>query len=479
MRVWQKIYFVTLEVFLVVLNLGLFLAAGFIFRHNLEIGRQQAKNDCYFLSQNLEHDFSILERNGRYEEAIIGEVVSGYQNFYRSGKVEIRLSGGKAASGSETVVESEVTGGGNLIFVRVEQNLAAPYADYRLFYEKELTDLEELWKNMKRMFVFISLGTSGVLCLILYVVMKKILKPLEKLNLGVAKIADGDYGWRIDWHGCDEIAELSENVNRMSATIQAQMQTLREESEKKQQLMDNMAHELRTPLTSIYGYAEYLNRAKTTEEEKYEGLSYIMSESSRLAKMGETMLSMRMYERSNAEFKAVSVEKMSEHVERMLSGKLQDNGILLEKNLNVAYAWGDEGMLINLFRNLLENALRAELGKSTDGGDAKRIIWRGFVRDGKAVFEITDNGIGMDEEELACITEPFYRVDKARSRAGGGAGLGLSIVQRIVERHDGTLAFESKKGAGTRVTVVLSLADCENVYGEDVLQPSNNLIKNA
>lgn len=446
MRIWQKIYLVTLAVFLVMLNAGLFLAAGFIFRHNLMLEREQAKTECYFLSQNLAHDFSILEKNGRYEAEIIAAVVQGYQSYYsqKNAQLELRGTNGDAAG----MLQSTVEQGGDRIRVEVEQTLGEPYGEYMLHYEKELTELEDLWRRTKQTFAGISLAMSLALCVILYALMRRLLKPLDSLNAGVAEIAAGEYEQEIVCQGRDEIAELAANVNRMSGKIRRQIAVLEEENQKKQQLMDNLAHELRTPLTSIYGYAEYLQRAKASQEEVYEGLSYIMKESRRLAKMGDMMLSMRMCQQEEAALEPVSLEKAGAHVEQLLTGKLQEKQITLLGNLPSVYVMGEEIMLVNLFRNLLENAICA----SRAGAE---ISWCGYREGTDVVIQIADAGVGMNQEELKRITEPFYRVDRARSREEGGAGLGLSIAELIVKQHGGTLAFLSEKGRGTTVTVTL------------------------
>ena len=104
---------------------------------------------------------------------------------------------------------------------------------------------------------------------------------------------------------------------------------------------------------------------------------------------------------------------------------------------------GVKELLVCLFRNLLENAVRA-----CDRGGEVNIHYE----DGK--FAIRDNGIGMEPEELGHITEPFYRVDKARSRESGGTGLGLALCQDIVTLHRAEIQYESAAGEGTEVTVV-------------------------
>ena len=91
MRIWQKIYIVTLILFLLMLNAGLFLTAGFFFTYTIEQEKKKAETDCYFLCQNLEHDFSVLKQNGRYQESIAQLLLEGYQAHYRTQGVALSL----------------------------------------------------------------------------------------------------------------------------------------------------------------------------------------------------------------------------------------------------------------------------------------------------------------------------------------------------------------------------------------------------
>ncbi len=415
MRIWQKIYFVTLLLFLVMLNVGLFFAAKSLFSYNLAQEQKKAETDCFFICQNLEHDFSILERNGRYRENVVALLFGSYQAYYK--KQDIILSLEKTDKAEASVLRSEVIKGGKQAEIFAERNLGDPYQLYRVSYHKRLVDFEAVWDALKRTFVTVSLVTSILLCLILYVLMRRMLKPLGRLN-------------------------------EMSRTIQRQIADLEKESEKKQQLMDNMAHELKTPLTSIYGYAEYVKYAKASEEEKLEGLTYIMEESRRLAKMSEIMLSMRLYEKESPAPEKVSLNAVATHLEKTLAGKLREKSLAIRREFETETAFAEETLLINLFRNLLENAIRA----SRAGDD---IVFRTFRREETQIFEIIDFGIGMEETELERITEAFYRVDKARSRKDGGVGLGLSIANLIVKKLGGTMAFASSPGKGTKATVIL------------------------
>ncbi len=455
MKVWQKVYLITLSLFLVMMNAGLLLAANYIFEHNLEIEKQQCERESYFLEQNLAHDFSILETNGRMQDSIISAVVNGYRNYYQSQDIYIELEYASERMADTVYSNVETARGGRYIGVEVIRPLAEPYEDYVLVYQKELVDFEETWALLLMTFVIISLVLSLVLCVILLFVMQRIFRPLESLNESVAEISKGNYAQNLYYKGQDEITQLAENINTMSDTIQSQIRVLEEENAKKQQLMDNLAHELRTPLTSIYGYAELLQRGRLTEEEIYEGLSYIMRESKRLNKMSEELLTMRLLEQEKAECTRICVKDISEHIQKLLGEKLKEKKIRLVENHAIQSLWGEEYLYVVLFRNLLENAIRASRDEST-------IEWNSYMTQGEYCFEVTDYGIGMEQEEVSKIMDAFYRVDKGRSRAEGGVGLGLSIVQVIITKLKGRIHIETKKGEGTRVMIVLPDMMTEN-----------------
>lgn len=447
MKIWQKVYLATLAIFLVMLNVGLILGSNYIFEHNVSIERQQCERECYFLQQNLEHDFSILSANGRMHVQIVQRVVDSYQNEYQSQDIFIEL---REAAGEKNSTRSVVIRGGKQIFIQVERTLSGPYSDYSIFYQKELVDFEETWLKLQTTFIIISVILSLLLCVILFFMMQKMFKPLVALNQSVAEISRGNYQQNLKFKGEDEISELAHNIHSMADTIQQQISQLEGENKKKQQLMDNLAHELRTPLTSIYGYAELLQVGRITEEEMYEGLSYIMKESRRLNKMSEEMLSMRLLENEDVQYVELSMQQISAHVRQILAESLSNKGIQLKEKHEQDSYWGEEYLYVVLFRNLLENAIRA----SKENGV---IEWNSRYTQEGYLFEIIDQGIGMEKEEIHKIMDAFYRVDKGRSRAEGGVGLGLSIVDVIVKKLKGKIEFFSEKGQGTKVCVQLQI----------------------
>ena len=128
----------------------------------------------------------------------------------------------------------------------------------------------------------------------------------------------------------------------------------------------------------------------------------------------------------------------------------QEKGIVVEFGEQVDTLYGNSILLESLVRNLIHNSIQA----LAEQKNPLVTVESGKIEKGIEI-RIKDNGCGMTEEEIAHIFEPFYRVDKARSRENGGAGLGLSLCQQILQVHGGTLVYESEKGAGTTAIVHL------------------------
>jgi signal transduction histidine kinase len=205
-------------------------------------------------------------------------------------------------------------------------------------------------------------------------------------------------------------------------------------------LVDNMAHELRTPLTVIRGYADYLERAAVSEEERFAAARYIISEAERLTKMSEILLDTAYIRENPPEMSEVELDEVLRGTVERLSAKARERAVELVCETEEATVRGNALLLSMLFDNLADNALKA----CAAGG---RVVMKCSA--GRASVE--DNGKGMSADELAHVTEPFYRTDKSRSRSEGGVGLGLALCRNIVEAHGANLRFESEKGKGTKI----------------------------
>lgn len=292
----------------------------------------------------------------------------------------------------------------------------------------------------------ISLLFVGGICI--YLLSRYITRPITSLDKLAGKIADGNYELRSHNKSTDEIGELARNFNRMADRLVEQMKIKAMEAKQKEDFTAAFAHELKTPLTSIMGYADMLNSMKLTEEECREAYFYIFSQGKRLESLSHKLLELVSMDKNPIVFKPISTKSLEENIRITMRPIWKQRGIRGRVNLEKATLQGDSELLLSLFYNLLDNAVKA-----MDKGERSFILMKG-IRQGKGYeIKIMDNGRGIPSEEISRITEAFYMVDKSRSRKEGGAGIGMALCQKIIQLHNGTLQIDSKLGEGTVIKV--------------------------
>jgi len=212
------------------------------------------------------------------------------------------------------------------------------------------------------------------------------------------------------------------------------------------------SHELRTPLSLIRANAEILRRNPgQTVESNLASVDDIIHETDRLNSLVGQMLTLARSDAGSGvlEMEPVDVAALAKDTAREMALLAGPKGISIETEaVGPLIVEGDEMRLRELLTILLDNAIKYS-------GDGASVRLQVAQRDGKAVATVADTGVGIPPEALPHIFDRFYRVDKARSREMGGAGLGLAIAKWIVEAHKGTIRVDSTPGRGTTVTVEL------------------------
>ena len=223
----------------------------------------------------------------------------------------------------------------------------------------------------------------------------------------------------------------------------------KELARQKSEFFANASHELKTPLTSVQGLSEVLLSRTDENSPDYKYIKRIHTESVRLHNIVMDMLYISRLEsrevarnRDDVNLSDLATESFQSYKEEISAKGLK---VTVEGEAHVE---GDEHNLYECVHNVIGNAVHYN---KQDGFVAVRLS----QKDGNAVFEVEDGGIGIAKEHLPYICERFYRVDKSRSKQTGGTGLGLSIVKHVVALYGGTLSIDSKEGDGTVVTVTL------------------------
>ena len=261
-------------------------------------------------------------------------------------------------------------------------------------------------------------------------------RPLEAVGQAARQVADGDYAARVPRDGPEEIASLADSFNQMAASLERQ-ETMRRD------FIANAAHELRTPLTNLQGYLEALRDGViVADRATYESL---WDEAERLVRLSRSLDAL-------AEGDAAPGSSLQElDLAAAIRTALELAQPTLERaNLTVTVdvpehlpARANPDHLAQVLGNLISNAARYTPPGGTVGVRAER-------RTSDLLVSISNSGEGIPADDLDRVFERFYRVEKSRDRARGGAGIGLAIVKQLVEAGGGQVGAESADGR-TRV----------------------------
>jgi signal transduction histidine kinase len=266
-------------------------------------------------------------------------------------------------------------------------------------------------------------------------------RPLRRLTAAARRMEGGDLQTRVDPAGAPELRDLGHALNRLA-------ETLEQEEHVRRDAAADIAHEVRTPLAAIVSRIEAARDGVLPDEEANLGamhtealrLTRLVEDLGRLAEAQQPGLTLR---KERIDLRQVVQERTEAY-----RGFLEAKGIHLDERLEPAEVHGDRGRVIQIVDNLLSNALRY-----TDSGGTVAVELR--QRDGEAVLDVTDTGIGIRGEDLPYVFERFWRGERSRARSTGGAGIGLAIVRELVRAHDGRIDVRSRPGEGSSFHVVL------------------------
>jgi len=274
-------------------------------------------------------------------------------------------------------------------------------------------------------------------------------RRLKQIMTSMRIIQDGDYSHKVKIGGNDELTILGNEFNDLTERLQTSEQ-------KRSRFVSDASHELKTPLASIKLLSDSILQYDMDQETVREFVTDIGNEAERLNRMTAKLLSLtkaegQIHEESEIIFMAPTVQRVA----KMLRGNSIDAKITvhleLEEDSPVLILEDD---LYQIVFNLMENGIKYNVPGGTLTVQLKR-------QDDNAILQVRDTGMGIPEDAIDHVFERFYRVDKARSRATGGSGLGLSIVRTIVHRNRGEISVSSQPGKGTAFTVTFPVFDTE------------------
>ena len=213
-------------------------------------------------------------------------------------------------------------------------------------------------------------------------------------------------------------------------------------------LLGALTHEMKTPMTAIIGFSGSLLSMPLTEEGRLEAAHEINEAAKRTERLSQKMMQLiSMQENPMVLKKAIDAKELLEKVCTALTPAAKEKQIKLQTKLQTDILTGDPDLLFSLLTNFTDNAIKASPENTV-------ICLTADTSNGLQTVSVIDQGSGIPADQIALVTEPFYRVDKARSRKLGGAGLGLSLCQMIAQAHGGRLDIQSEVGKGTAISMI-------------------------
>ena len=233
-----------------------------------------------------------------------------------------------------------------------------------------------------------------------------------------------------------EAARLADEIGKTVTELTRTRQAALAARDRFAQNLANIAHQLKTPLTAIIGYADMLRSMELSPKNRFTAAGYIFSEGKRLEALSLKLLDLIVAGKQGVERRRFDAPYLIREVAAVAVPSLAADGMKLDMHWEPGEVEIEPDLFKTLLINLIDNARKASRrGQSVE--------LSGRREDGGYAFYVTDHGRGMRREDLDKITEPFYMIDKSRSRAQNGAGLGLAIAREIVELHGGTISARS------------------------------------
>jgi two-component system sensor histidine kinase BaeS len=441
---WIKFLILLLAVSVIALSTA-FVLRELMVRDFLEFLEGEREDRVYWVTADLETTF---EKHHGWNQAVVSEDVVwarmlGFEIRLLDDRGQVVMDTEKALAALSPLVRSRVMAASELL----PPEQPEPYLPYPLFLAgNEIGRLEVRFLKKKKesvfversnQFLFFSLVALGGLALALSVIVSRNLtRPLQKLASAAMAVSEGDLKARVPVTGKDEIGRLSDTFNRMAQTLETQ-EVLRKK------VLSNTAHELRTPLGAMQGELEGMMDGFIPADQQHLGSLY--EETGRLKNILNGM-----EELAQAQASALTLKKqhfdfgpfLSQIVSRFdtaIRNKGAELNIECETGLTV---YADPDRLSQIIVNLLSNAQRA----IDRGGN----VTVSAIRKGAEVMiEVRDTGAGIKPADLPFIFERFFKASE------GGLGLGLAIVQELVEAHGGRIEAKSEYGKGSVFTVHL------------------------
>lgn len=466
MKLWHKILLVSLGLYAFAFNLSSIFFLSQSHLQNLAQETERAFSDQAIIGERIE---SGLQSTGSSALDNPGPLMQRYAAYYQSRQIELALyqistgtifgnlsvheldpamleTAEQVQQADVSLVEGENSKSRNLIYVSSPLQYDS---DYILLYARDISAIYEQRSQMVQTFLAIDLLMAAVLGLIAFFLARRLTRPLENLGRATEQIADGQYNLLVP-ESKDETAVLVRSFNKMSKAVKSREEALELIARQRQQFIDNLTHEMNTPLTSIQGYAALLQQALLSETQQQQAALTIERESRRLRELYDKLMELLLTRKKEIETAVIYLPDFFASLESVMRIQLEKADITLEIQCEINKIRADAALLEILLTNLIRNSINA-----SEPGTRILLISQLASDKISPMISVEDQGSGIAPEHIDQIFEPFYRVDRSRSRKTGGAGLGLALCQEIAVQHHGRLEVRSAVSKGTRIDLIL------------------------
>lgn len=316
--------------------------------------------------------------------------------------------------------------------------------------------------TLKTIIVLIAVILIFVIAIIIIslITSKTIVGPIEKITRGANEIANGNLDYEIDYSSTNELGQLADSFNEMRIRVKQSIEKQNKADQHSKEVMAGIAHDLRTPLTSVKGYLEGLRDGIADTPEKRERyLETIYSSTCSMEKMLNDLLTVSKLELGSItlDCEEVLISDFMAYADEVGKGleKVDFDYEIIDNSKDNPKLYIDTDRFTRVIDNIISNSIKYKRPEAKG-----KIILSVSEYEHSVIFELADNGMGVDSESLPKIFDTLYRADKARSNVSDGNGLGLSVCKQIVELHGGMIWAQNNSMGG--LSIFISLPKTEN-----------------
>ena len=463
MRFWQKIFLISLAVLTVAVNTIAYLLIGNNHQLNKEKEIKSSVDEYSIVVSSFQTNV-LYERyrssEAELDDTQITQIAREFSYLFTLDNLYIQLNKGEERVFSNFTRDlpdnlyenvNQLSEGDARVLIRRDDDsrvylyITSPVtiqsSNYFFTTIKDITNIYDVKNDQLRFFSVLGPIVSVVVAFIMLILSKLLTSRINRLRKSTMKVANGEYN-AIEIKSKDEIGELTADFNTMTEAVKQKVEKLEDIASERKVFIDNMTHEMKTPLTSIIGFSDLLRRARLEDETVHDYAESIYKEGKYLKSISSKLMDLILL-RQKPEMTEIDVPRLVEEIDESVRPIASSRQVAFSAASVEAKLVCDRELIKSLLYNLIDNAVKA----SQPGTCVTLNAY--FTQDGVMEFSVADQGSGIPKEELDKIFEPFYRVDKARSRKYGGAGLGLALCMEIAHAHAATLEIESEVGRGT------------------------------